>query len=165
MTERPQVKTLICVDNRTIFAESPGLLEIQAFGGRRKLQKETSDFRRKLKIFAEKRRLREGQQESSNHHEDQQQAHQGVVCQERESLAHRPVPGLGDHGTEQRAHPPLCQAALTTAALPVMGATRLLTFLVTSTGLTLASLRAALGSEGTGGPPAGGSTSPVSVGA
>ena len=35
-----------------IFADSPLLLEIQAFGGRRKPQK-TADFRRKPKIFAE----------------------------------------------------------------------------------------------------------------
>ena len=38
-----------------IFADSPLLLEIQAFGGRRKPQK-TADFRRKPKIFAENRR-------------------------------------------------------------------------------------------------------------
>ena len=36
-----------------IFADSPFLLEIPAFGGRRKPQK-TADFRRKPKIFAEK---------------------------------------------------------------------------------------------------------------
>ena len=35
-----------------IFADSPLLLEIPAFGGRRKPQK-TADFRRKPKIFAE----------------------------------------------------------------------------------------------------------------
>ena len=38
-----------------IFADSPLLLEIPAFGGRRKPQK-TADFRRKPKIFAENRR-------------------------------------------------------------------------------------------------------------
>ena len=38
-----------------IFADSPLLLEIPAFGGRRKLQK-TADSRRKPKIFAENRR-------------------------------------------------------------------------------------------------------------
>ena len=38
-----------------IFADSPLLLEIQAFGGRRKPQK-TTDFRRKPQIFAENRR-------------------------------------------------------------------------------------------------------------
>ena len=38
-----------------IFADSPFLLEIPAFGGRRKPQK-TADFRRKPKIFAENRR-------------------------------------------------------------------------------------------------------------
>ena len=38
-----------------IFADSPILLEIPAFGGRRKPQK-TADFRRKPKIFAENRR-------------------------------------------------------------------------------------------------------------
>ena len=38
-----------------IFTDSPLLLEIQAFGGRRKPQK-TADFRRKPKIFAENRR-------------------------------------------------------------------------------------------------------------
>ena len=38
-----------------IFADSPLLLEIQAFGGCRKPQK-TADFRRKPKIFAENRR-------------------------------------------------------------------------------------------------------------
>ena len=38
-----------------IFADSPLLLEIEAFGGRRKPQK-TADFRRKPKIFAENRR-------------------------------------------------------------------------------------------------------------
>ena len=38
-----------------IFADSPLLLEIPAFGGRRKPQK-TADFRRKLKISAENRR-------------------------------------------------------------------------------------------------------------
>ena len=38
-----------------IFADSPLLLEIQAFGGRRKPQK-TADFRRKPQIFAENRR-------------------------------------------------------------------------------------------------------------
>ena len=38
-----------------IFADSPLLLEIQAFGGRRKPQK-TADFRRKPKIIAENRR-------------------------------------------------------------------------------------------------------------
>ena len=38
-----------------IFADSPRLLEIPAFGGRRKPQK-TADFRRKPKIFAENRR-------------------------------------------------------------------------------------------------------------
>ena len=38
-----------------IFADSPLLLEIPAFGGRRKLQK-TADFRRKPQIFAENRR-------------------------------------------------------------------------------------------------------------
>ena len=38
-----------------IFAGSPILLEIQAFGGRRKPQK-TADFHRKPKIFAENRR-------------------------------------------------------------------------------------------------------------
>ena len=38
-----------------IFADSPLLLEIQAFGGRRKPQK-TADLRRKPKIFAENRR-------------------------------------------------------------------------------------------------------------
>ena len=38
-----------------IFADSPFLLEISAFGGRRKPQK-TADFRRKHKIFAENRR-------------------------------------------------------------------------------------------------------------
>ena len=37
-----------------IFADSPFLLEIPAFGGHRKPQK-TADFRRKPKIFAEKR--------------------------------------------------------------------------------------------------------------
>ena len=42
-----------------IFADSPLLLEILAFGGRRKPQKtadssqETADFRRKLQIFAD----------------------------------------------------------------------------------------------------------------
>ena len=39
-----------------ILADSPLLLEIQAFGGRRKPQK-TADFRRKPKIFAGNRRL------------------------------------------------------------------------------------------------------------
>ena len=39
-----------------IFADSPLLLEIQAFGARRKPQK-TADFRRKPKIFAENRRF------------------------------------------------------------------------------------------------------------
>ena len=39
-----------------IFADSPLLREIEAFGGRRKPQ-ETADFRRKPKIFAENRRL------------------------------------------------------------------------------------------------------------
>ena len=39
-----------------IFEDSPLLLEIQAFGGRRKPQK-TADFRRKPKIFAENRRF------------------------------------------------------------------------------------------------------------
>ena len=39
-----------------IFADSPLLLEIQAFGGRREPQK-TADFRRKPQIFAENRRL------------------------------------------------------------------------------------------------------------
>ena len=39
-----------------IFADSPLLLEIPTFGGRRKPQK-TADFRRKPKIFAENRRL------------------------------------------------------------------------------------------------------------
>ena len=39
-----------------IFADSPLLLEIQAFGGRRKPQK-TADIRRKPKIFAGNRRL------------------------------------------------------------------------------------------------------------
>ena len=38
-----------------IFADSPLLLEIEAFGGRRFSQK-TADFRRKPKIFAENRR-------------------------------------------------------------------------------------------------------------
>ena len=38
-----------------IFADSRLLLEIEAFGGRRKPQK-TADFRRKPKIFAENRR-------------------------------------------------------------------------------------------------------------
>ena len=38
-----------------IFADSPLLLEIPAFAGRRKPQK-TADFRRKPKIFAENRR-------------------------------------------------------------------------------------------------------------
>ena len=38
-----------------IFADSPLLLEIEAFGGHRKPQK-TADFRRKPKIFAENRR-------------------------------------------------------------------------------------------------------------
>ena len=38
-----------------IFADSPLLLEIQAFGGRRKPPK-TADFRRKPQIFAENRR-------------------------------------------------------------------------------------------------------------
>ena len=38
-----------------IFADSPLLLEIPAFSGRRKPQ-ETADFRRKPKIFAENRR-------------------------------------------------------------------------------------------------------------
>ena len=38
-----------------IFAESPFILEIPAFGGRRKPQ-ETADFRRKPEIFAENRR-------------------------------------------------------------------------------------------------------------
>ena len=38
-----------------ILADSPLLLKIQAFGGRRKPQK-TADFRRKPQIFAEKRR-------------------------------------------------------------------------------------------------------------
>ena len=38
-----------------IFADSPLLLEIPSFGGRRKPQK-TADVRRKPKIFAEKRR-------------------------------------------------------------------------------------------------------------
>ena len=38
-----------------IFADSALLLEIPAFGGRRKPQK-TADFRRKPKIFAENRR-------------------------------------------------------------------------------------------------------------
>ena len=38
-----------------IFADSPLLLEVRAFGGRRKPQK-TTDFRRKPKIFAENRR-------------------------------------------------------------------------------------------------------------
>ena len=38
-----------------IFADSPLLLEIPAFGGRRKAQK-TADFRRKPQIFAENRR-------------------------------------------------------------------------------------------------------------
>ena len=38
-----------------IFADSPLLLEIPAFGGRRKPHK-TADFRRKPKIFAESRR-------------------------------------------------------------------------------------------------------------
>ena len=38
-----------------IFADSPLLLEIPAFGGRRKPQK-TADFRRKPQIFAENRR-------------------------------------------------------------------------------------------------------------
>ena len=38
-----------------IFADSPLLLEIQAFGGRRKPQI-FADFRRKPKIFAENRR-------------------------------------------------------------------------------------------------------------
>ena len=53
MTENPQN-----ADFRRkpqIFADSLLLLEIQAFGGRRKLQK-TADFRRKPKIFAENRR-------------------------------------------------------------------------------------------------------------
>ena len=40
---------------RQTFADSPLLLETQAFGGRRKRQK-TADFRRKPKIFAENRR-------------------------------------------------------------------------------------------------------------
>ena len=39
-----------------IFADSPLLLEIPAFGGRRKPQK-TTDFRRKPKIFAENHRF------------------------------------------------------------------------------------------------------------
>ena len=39
-----------------IFADSPLLLEIPAFGGRRKPQK-TADFRRKPQIFAGNRRL------------------------------------------------------------------------------------------------------------
>ena len=39
-----------------IFADSPLLLEISAFGGRRKPQK-TEDFRRKPQIFAENRRF------------------------------------------------------------------------------------------------------------
>ena len=38
-----------------LFADSPLLLEIPAFGGRRKPQK-TADFRRKPKIFAGNRR-------------------------------------------------------------------------------------------------------------
>ena len=52
MTEKAQN-----ADFRTkpqIFADSPLLLEIQAFGERRKPQK-TADFRRKPKIFAENR--------------------------------------------------------------------------------------------------------------
>ena len=50
MTERAQN-----ADFRTkpqIFADSPLLLEIPAFGGRRKPQK-TADFRRKPQIFAD----------------------------------------------------------------------------------------------------------------
>ena len=39
-----------------IFADSPLLLEIPAFGGRRKPQK-TADFRRKPQILAGNRRL------------------------------------------------------------------------------------------------------------
>ena len=54
MTER-EPKTQIFTENPLIFADSPFLLEIQAFGGRRKPQK-TADFRRKAQIFAENRR-------------------------------------------------------------------------------------------------------------
>ena len=53
MTEKAQ-NTDFCRKPQS-FADSPLLLEIQAFGGRRKPQK-TADFRRKPKIFAENRR-------------------------------------------------------------------------------------------------------------
>ena len=53
MTERAQNADLR--RKPQIFADSPLLLEIPAFGGHRKPQK-TADFRRKPKIFAENRR-------------------------------------------------------------------------------------------------------------
>ena len=53
MTERP--KNADFRRKPQIFADSPLLLEIPAFGGRRKPQK-TADLRRKPKIFAENRR-------------------------------------------------------------------------------------------------------------
>ena len=54
MTERAQNADFR--RKRETFADSPLLLEIPAFGGRRKPQK-TADFRRKPQILAENRRF------------------------------------------------------------------------------------------------------------
>ena len=56
MTFFPHARFAAPFNARDHFADSPFLLEIPAFGGRRFSQK-TADFRRKPKIFAGNRRL------------------------------------------------------------------------------------------------------------
>ena len=55
VTERERTQNADFRRKPQILADSPFLLEIPAFGGRRKPQK-TADFRRKPQIFAENRR-------------------------------------------------------------------------------------------------------------